>query len=146
MTVFYSAEAQLQYPTTGQRSMPPGAVYGGRLRRYRNVITLASQATTDTIQLGDVPPGNVFAFGVLTTDTSLGSSTIAIGYTGTVGAYRAAAVFTATNTPTLFGVVADQVKDPATAAKAIILPFITIAAATMPASGTLVVDLYFSGV
>lgn len=145
MTVFTSDVALLQYPTSGQRSMPQGATYGGRIRRYRNVITLASQTTSDTIQLGDIPPGNVFAFGVLSTDTSLGSSTIAIGYTGTTGAFRAAAVFTATNTPTLFGVVADQVKDPVNAT-GFIKPIVTIAAATMPASGTLVIDLYFSAV
>lgn len=145
MTVFYSAEALLQYPTSGQRSMPPGATYGGRLRRYRNVITMASQTTSDTIQLGDIPAGNVFAFGVLSTDTSLGSTTIAIGVSGTTGAYRAAAVFTATNTPTLFGIVAAQDDDPVTKT-AVTLPIVTIAAATMPSSGTLIIDLYFSGV
>lgn len=145
MTVFYSAEALLQYPTTGQRQMPQGGTYGGRIRRYRNVITLASQTTSDTIQLGDIPAGNTFAFGILATDTSLGSSTIAIGISGTTGAFRAAATFTATNTPTLFGVVAAMDDDPVTKT-AVTLPIVTIAAATMPASGTLIIDLYFSAV
>lgn len=145
MTVFQSDVVALQYPATGQRQMPQGATYGGRLRRYRNIVTLASQTTSDTIQLGDIPPGNVFAFGVLTTDTSLGSSTIAIGVSGTTGAFRAAATFTATNTPTLFGGVAAQDDDPALKT-AIVLPIVTIAAATMPASGSLIIDLYFSAV
>lgn len=118
-----------------------GGVIGGRVRRYRAAITLASQATTDTIVIGRVPAGSVFAYGVINTDTSLSTSTVAIGATGATGKYRAAAVFTATNTPTVFGPAAAAFAAPLTADEEV---FITIAVAALPASGNLVVDLYFS--
>lgn len=140
MTVFYSAEAQIAQ--TVPNLMASGAFSRGNLRRYRATITLASQTTSDTIVCAVVPQGESFAFGVISTDTSLGSSTVAIGITGTVAKYKAAATFTATDTPTFFGKTAQAGNVALTADETI---FITIAAATMPASGTLVVDLYFSG-
>jgi hypothetical protein len=118
-----------------------GGVIGGRVRRYRAAITLASQATADTIVIGRVPAGSVFAYGVINSDTSLSTSTVAIGATGATGKYRAAAVFTATNTPTVFGPAAAAFAAPLTADEEV---FITIAVAALPASGNLVVDLYFS--
>ena len=142
MTTYYSAEATLLQNTT-PRKMPDGNAYGGRLRRYRATVTLASQTTSDTIVLAEIPAGAVFAYGVLNTTVSLGSSTVAIGITGTTGKYRAAAAFTATDTPTLFGVNAAVAAGPLTAAETV---FITIGGATMPSSGTLIVDLYYSQV
>jgi hypothetical protein len=117
-----------------------GSVQGGHVRVYREKITLASQTTSDTIVVAYPSAGEAFLYGVLTTDTSLGSSTVAIGIAGTTGKYRAAATFTATNTPTVFGVAAAQ------AAKLAIdeTVYITIGAATLPSSGTLFVDLYFA--
>jgi hypothetical protein len=118
-----------------------GAVVGGRLRRFRSHVTLASQPTTDDILLARVPAGAAFAFGVITTDTSLGTSTVAVGITGTTGKYRAAAVFTSVNTPTLFGLATAIDNVPLAAPEDVLL---TIATAALPASGNLVVDLYFS--
>jgi hypothetical protein len=118
-----------------------GAVLGGRMRRYRAAITLASQATADTIVIGRIPAGATFAYGVINTDTSLSTSTVAIGVTGATGKYRAAAVFTATNTPTVFGPTAAAAAAPLASDEEV---FITIAAAAFPAAGNLVVDLYFS--
>lgn len=123
---------------------PKASVYGGRLKRMRATVTLASQATTDTLLLGNLPAGAVFAYGVLTTGTSLGTSTLAIGYAGTTGAYRAAATFTSTDTPTLFGVAATG---PAASADGLSVetPILgTIASAALPSSGTLVVDIFYS--
>jgi hypothetical protein len=122
-------------------SLPSGAAYDARLRRKRATITLATQTTSDTIVIAKRNKGEIFAFGVHTTDTSLGSSTVAIGITGTTGKYRTAATYTATNTPTMFGNVAVIDDDAATTEETI---FITIAAANFPASGIYVVDLYFS--
>lgn len=139
MAVFYSNE--LVNYTANPRGMSDGRVYNATLKRFRATITLATQTTSDTIVIADVPPGYAFAYGMLNTDTSLGSSTVAIGITGTTGKYRAAAVFTATNTPTLFG-LATSAGAAALSANEVI--FITIAAANFPASGNLVVDMYFS--
>lgn len=123
---------------------PKASVYGGRLKRMRATITLASQTTSDTLLLGNLPAGAVFAYGVLTASASLGTSTLAIGYAGTTGAYRAAATFTATDTPTLFGVTATgpAASDAGATTETAILG--TIATATLPSSGTLVVDIFYS--
>jgi hypothetical protein len=122
---------------------PRASVYGGRLKRLRATVTLASQATTDTLQLGNLPAGSVFAFGVLNSDTSLGSSTLAIGISGTTGKYRAAATFTSTDTPTFFGKAAEEAaSDAGLSAEQTVIG--TIASAALPSSGTLVVDLFYS--
>lgn len=140
MATLYATEAN-GYLNTTPASLAHGAVHGARMRRYRAKITLATQTTSDTIVLAKIPAGSAFAYGVLTTSATLGSAEIAIGITGTTGKYRASAVFTSANTPTLFGTAAAAAADPLTADETI---FITIAAASLPGSGTLVVDLYFS--
>jgi len=121
---------------------PSASVYGARTKRLRATITLAAQTTSDTLLFGVLPTGATFAFGVLNTGTSLGSSTLAIGISGTAEKYRAAAAFTATNTPTFFGVMtAVSATSPLSAEENVIG---TIAAANLPSSGTLVVDLYYT--
>ena len=117
-----------------------GAVQGGRVRRFRATIALASQADGDTVVLAQVPAGYAFAYGILNASATLGSSTIAVGIAGTAAKYRAAAVFTAA-APTLFGVSTAVDDVPLTAQETVIL---TNTTAALPASGTLIVDLYFS--
>lgn len=117
-----------------------GAVQGGRVRRFRATIALASQADGDTVVLAQVPAGYAFAYGILNASATLGSSTIAVGIAGTAAKYRAAAVFTAA-APTLFGVSTAVDDAPLTAQEVVIL---TNTTAALPASGTLIVDLYFS--
>ena len=122
---------------------PRATVYGAVLKRLRATFTYASQTTSDTLVVGNLPAGATFAFGVLTASASSGSTTLAIGITGTTGKYRAAAAFTTTDTPTMFGLTAQVgATDPALSAEENV--FITLAAATAPSSGTLVVDLYYS--
>lgn len=122
---------------------PRATVYGGRLKRLRATFTLATQTTSDTLVIGNLPAGGVFAFGKITSSVSLGTSTLAIGITGTTGKYRAAAVFTAVDTPTDFG-IATQVAQSDAGLSADELVFATIGTASLPASGTLVIDLYYS--
>lgn len=123
---------------------PRATVYGARVKRFRATITYASQTTSDTIAVANVPAGLTFAYGVLTADTSSGSATLAIGTSASTAKYKAAAAFTTTDTPTLFGKTAVVgAVDPALSAEEAII--ITIGTANAPASGTLVVDLYFSG-
>jgi hypothetical protein len=121
---------------------PVATVYGARLRRMRATFTYASQTTSDTLTVGTLPAGATFAFGVLNADTSSGSTTLAIGISGSTAKYRAAAAFTATDTPTLFGKTATAGAASALSAEETVI--ITLAAATAPSSGTLVVDLYYS--
>lgn len=115
--------------------------YEAHLIRFRATITLASQASGDNIVLADVPSGMLFAGGELITDTSLATATLAIGIAGTTGKYRTAAVQTATDTPSLFGNTAQYAASALAAPERIIA---TIGVAALPASGNLVVDLYFS--
>lgn len=117
-----------------------GAVQGGRIRRFRATIALASQADGDTVVLAQVPAGYAFAYGILNASATLGTSTIAVGIAGTAAKYRAAAVFTAA-APTLFGVSTAADDAPLAAQEVVIL---TNTTAALPASGTLIVDLYFS--
>lgn len=123
-------------PTTNSN----GAVQGGRVRRFRATITLASQADGDTVVLAQVPAGYAFAYGILNASATLGSSTIAVGVAGTAAKYRAAAVFTAA-APTLFGLSTAVDDAPLAAGETVIL---TNTTAALPSSGTLIVDLYFS--
>jgi hypothetical protein len=120
-------------------NLPDGGVVDGNVRVKRATITLASQTTSDTIVIAKAKAGESFLYGVMNNNSvSLGSSTVAIGITGTTGKYRAAAVKTST-TPEVFG--------PSGAMATLSADeeiFITIAVASLPASGTLVVDLYFS--
>lgn len=142
MPLLYSAELA----GLGQSPInPPRApVYGGKVRVYQATITMASQvAGTDWFLLARLPRGTKILYGVIATTTSLGSAVLAIGTNSTHGSngqYRAAAAFTATDTPTLFGVVAT------TAANAVLADdtdvFATWASANLPASGTLTIQLY----
>lgn len=121
-----------------------GAFHNARLRRFRATIEYDGQAAADTIVLADVPAGYTFAYGVLTASATAGATaTIAIGTSAASGKYRAAAVFTAANTPTMFGTAAGAVAAPLTAKERVIA---TIAAASLPTSADYcVVDLYFAG-
>lgn len=117
------------------------AGYNAHLVRFRATVNLASQASGDTIVLADIPAGLAFAGGLLTSSASLGTATLAVGTASTAGKYRAAAVFTAVDTPTNFGLASALSGAASTAVERVIA---TIATAALPASGTLVVDLYFS--
>jgi len=123
---------------------PVATVYQANLKRMRATFTLSATAvtTSDTLYVGDLPTGATFAFGVITASVTMGASaTLAIGTTGATGKYRAGATFTAADTPTLFGVNTAVAAAPLAATEKV---FITIGAASLPTSGTLIVDLYFS--
>ena len=120
-----------------------GGLQGGRVRRFRATIPYDGQAAADTIVLADVPAGYQFSHGVITASATAGATaTIAIGVAGATGKYRTAAVFTAANTPTLFGNAAAKDDDPLTEGERVIA---TIAAASLPDSDDFaVVDLFYT--
>lgn len=139
MTIFYGAQmAKLR--NTVPQDLPAVADVHGRVRCFNEAVTLAAQTTADTIEVAKLPKGARVLYGLLTTTVTLGATTVAIGITGTVGKYRAAAVFTAVDTPTLFGVTAGI----GTALAAEEIVFLTLAAATLPASGTLRVMIFYT--
>jgi hypothetical protein len=127
---------------------PAIPAYGGRLRRYRATVQMTAQASGDTIVLAKIPAGQVFAFGFITATATLGgTATLAIGNATTSGLYRAAAIFTAVETPTTFGAgsagltVAMQSTTGFAAEETVLA---TIAAASLPGAGSFVVDIYTS--
>ncbi|HEY0149855.1 MAG TPA: hypothetical protein VGB70_12740 [Allosphingosinicella sp.] len=117
-----------------------GAINGGSLRRFQVDVNLAAQASGDTINLLTLPRGYRFAYGVLNSDTSLGASTLAIGVAADPAKFRAAAIFTATDTPTLFGKQAPT-REAEGDEQAIIA---TVGAAALPGAGNLTIDIYAS--
>ena len=132
----YSSEQE----TINAGNKVDSVLFNGRVRLRRATITMAAQATNDTIVLCNARAGEVFAYGVINVSATAGSSTIEIGTSADTDKYRAAATKTST-APELFGIAGSQVQ--LTADEKIIA---TIKAAALPASGTLVIDMYFSTV
>lgn len=141
MTTWYSAEL------TGIDSLPvnkPNAIngYNAIRKRFRATITLASQQVADIIHIARFPAGSMFEFGLLNTSVTLTTSTLSIGVTGNTTKYLSSGTLTTANTPTIFAApVTDESMSPYTAEEQI---FITVGVLALPASGTLVVDLFVS--
>lgn len=112
----------------------------GRVRVFNEKVVLAAQPTTDIVEVARLPKGARVLYGILNSTVSLGSSTLAVGIAGNTGKYRAAAVFAAVDTPTVF--VPAAVAGEALAAEEIVI--LTIAAAALPASGSLRVMIFYS--
>lgn len=124
-----------------------GATLGAmaRLRVARGSYTLVASAVTtaDTLNICILPAGALFQFGLIASGVSLGTSTLAIGISGTTGKYRAAAAFTAVDTPTPFGVASIMANQTPLAADERIIG--TIATANLPTSGqSLVIQMVYS--
>jgi hypothetical protein len=119
--------------------LPSVADVHGRVRCFNEKIMLVGQVTADTIEVARLPKGARVLYGILNATASLGTSQIAIGISGNTGKYRAAAIFTATDTPTPFGVAAN-VGEPLLTEEIV---FISTTVANLPASGTLRVQLFY---
>jgi hypothetical protein len=139
MAAFYPIEA-------GALASPNRPLDGGAIRQkgvIRRSFTLAAQTTSDTFEGITLPKGfRVTEYAIFPKDAagtavqSLGSSTLALGISGTTGKYRAAATVTANVTgvtvaaPPRGGLAADE---------AVI---VTIAAATLPATGSVEIEFW----
>lgn len=146
---------------------PSSSAYGARVRRYRSSLNMATNTVTtaDNVYLGRIPAGAVFCYGVLNTGVSLGAASLNIGLSKTHAAntqYATALVVTATNTPTLFGMMTDPGSSLGTsftslpygitatwgASEPSILPqrdvYLTLATANLPTSSQVIIDLYFA--
>ena len=115
-----------------QPTVPDPAFVNGTVRCFVEEIALATQTTSDTIEVARLPKGAVPLYGVLSTSVTLATATLAVGVNGTTGKYRAAGVLTAT-TPEVFGV--NAAIGETLGAEEIV--FLTIGTASLPASGTL---------
>lgn len=142
MAETYSDETNGQLDTTGRSAIDPH-VYGANLERMRATIPYDGQLAGDTVVLGELPVGAVFAHGIINASATAGAAaTIAVGVAGDAAKYKAAAIFTTPDTPTLFGKAAAAVADPINTKTRVIA---TIGAAALPNSaGFMVIDLYYT--
>ena len=120
---------------------PTANAHGGRLKRLRGTFTYNTQTTSDTLAIGVLPAGATPAFIHITTSVSTGSATLAIGISGTAAKYKAAGAVTTVDVPQPFGLAARLADSPLSADELLI---VTIAGASLPGSGTLVIDFYYS--
>ena len=155
MTLYYSTQmATITGNVSGAiQSLLQPSQAGGRKRTFVANITLASQVAGSTFAIARLPVGAAIMGINLMTDTSLGSTTLAIGdaKSGNSALYAAAATLTATDTPTSVGKTAtrglpivsgyDSATGALSAGNIYEDVIITTAAATLPASGNLVVEL-----
>lgn len=152
MAQFYSTEMS---PLGGVPPRNPGdPALNTSIRIFRATIPLDAPPTSDTangtviasgdtIALFDVPPGARFLGGKITSNVSLGTSTISIGNASSAAKYRAAAVHTAVDTPTPFGTAASMALGEAKTTERVIA---TVGTANLPntAGAKLVIDMEFS--
>ena len=115
------------------------SVIDGKVKAYQATIKLASQASGDIVVIAKAKQGEKFIGGLISTDTSLGTSTVKIGTAADDDKYKADAVFTTTDTPTNFGKV-DAMKA-LEANEDIIL---TVGTAALPASGYVKITMFFA--
>lgn len=107
---------------------------------HRQVINMAAQPDTDTPLLARIPAGHVVLGGELITTATLGATTIAIGTVAVPAKYKAAAVLTATDTPTPFGKAAALAEGPLAVDTDIVLTQV----GALPGAGQLVSLIYTS--
>lgn len=134
--------------------------YGGIIKGLTAQLTYASQTSGSVFVIGQIPAGSCFLGGYLYTDTSTGSTTLAVG--GTLGGaqafqsncYKAAAAITSTDALQWFlsyvSATHPFLTQMAAGATLGLQPFaaaetfkITTAAATAPASGNLFASLFW---
>lgn len=114
---------------------------GGRVRVAMAEFTCATDVVGTYVAPIVLPKGARVICGFMNASATMGASaTIAIGITGTTGKYRAAATYTSSDTFTLLGLSA-VVGEELTAAEQIIM---TVAVASLPAAGKLVIGFFYS--
>ena len=123
----------------GTTISPGGA--SGTVRCFSETYDMSTGTvtTSDTLEVGVIPKGAVFLYGVISNTATLATSTVALGITGSVAKYRAALIKT-TILPEVFGVGA-ALGAVTTAEETV---FATIAVASLPTSGTLSVSIFYA--
>jgi len=140
MTTRYGSVFAASKSGTNPQAQPDGRYVGSKRRCTTEIVTLAAQASGDVIFIGTLPINAVFEGVTLTTDTALGSSTLAAGTLASAAKYGAAATLTATDTPTDKTKTAAKAQVPLTAPEDV---YLTIGAAALPGAGILVTELRY---
>lgn len=135
------------------QALPRVSVVGGRKRSFFATITLASQAIATVIGVARLPKGAVLCGFCLHTDTSLGTSTIALGDVNTPALFTAAATLTTVDAPIWVGKTAavgapldGPIYDAGTGQLSAAYEDVTltVAAAALPANGTLKIETVYT--
>ena len=125
--------------------------FGGRCYRFRSVVNLATVnggsavTTSDAIRLATIPAGYIFDRCEMVSSVSLTTSAQAIGTSATHGSngqYRASAAYG--TTVDILSMTAPSAAKAGSALAADTDIYMTLATASLPTSGTVVVDLYFN--
>lgn len=141
MAKLYAVEATGAYGVSNPTKAPGNVVRAGLKRmRATYVSTGANNASGDTISLGRLPIGAVFAFGHIAGSVSSGTTTIGIGNASDAVKYRAQSVQATVDQPVTFGKTAAIVAAALTAEEEVLA---TLGVGALPA-GTYVIDIYFS--
>jgi hypothetical protein len=131
------------YAGTSPQVQPDSALQNGKIRCLQATfnLALAAQANGDVLTLGQIPANGRVKSIKMTSSVTLATSTVAIGIAGTIAKYRAAAVFTTVDIPTIVGPGAVA---KAAAANAVAETLIaTVAVAALPAAGTLIFEIEY---
>jgi hypothetical protein len=136
--------------TGGGLQQLPNQLVGAKQHSWTERFTLAGQASGVNIPVARIPYGSALLDIVVTASVSLGTSTVAFGDMNNTARFKAAAVYTTVDTPTSM-LNAASVGLPLTtcydylavASQAYEDVIMTVAAAALPASGTLVVTIYY---
>lgn len=124
-----------------------GRTVNAKLRVFSATLDLAlaavKHANGDTNVLFRIPAGYKPLWGVLLGSATMGAAaTIAVGIAGTAAKYRAAAIFTAVDTPTMFMKSSAADDDPLAADEDVIMTWGT---ADGPAAGVLQIFMVCAG-
>jgi len=141
MADFYGSTFTAAKSGTLPQQTPDGALAGSKRRSHTEVFTLAAQASGSRLFLGTLPVGAIFEGVVLTASATLGATaTVSVGSAASPAKYKAAATFTTPDVPTLFATAAGRAQARLAAPEDV---WMTVAAAALPAAGTLVTDLLY---
>lgn len=128
--------------TGGPNNAPPVSFVGGRVRVFCEHFIYATQVAGSTLNLGVLPAGAVVLGFEVITDTTTGTTTIALGDGTTANRFMAATAFTVVDTPTPVGKTANAISTAALTARTNIIG--TTAVGSLPAAGNLVVQTYYT--
>lgn len=111
----------------------------GRVRILSDVVTLASQANTDTIPIGKLPAGARILYGCVQTSRSLANARLDIGWAADKDALADGIAVTSTTEPVWFSKAVES--DAALGEETEII--IDVQTASLPAAGVMVVSLFY---
>lgn len=142
MTTRYGSTFTSAKSGTLPQVQPDSRLAGSKRRTITEVFDMSAQTIVigDQLYIGTLPIGAVYEATDITTDTSFGSSTVAVGSASSSAKYGAAATLTATDTPTAKTKTSAKAQAPLTAPEDV---YITIAAANMPTTGKFVSELRY---